>query len=64
LPPVGYAGIERVVSTLAQQLHGRDHELAVFAPDSRLPCEVSLEDYAQRRPGETAVVILEPRPLS
>src|ERR671910_170276 len=41
LPPVRYAGIERVVSTLVEQLHRRGHELTVFAPgDSRLPCEV------------------------
>jgi glycosyltransferase involved in cell wall biosynthesis len=41
LPPVGYAGIERIVSTLATHLHGRGHDLTVFAPgDSELPCEV------------------------
>ena len=41
LPPVGYAGIERVVSTLAVQLHARGHEVTAFAPgDSDLPCEV------------------------
>jgi glycosyltransferase involved in cell wall biosynthesis len=41
LPPVGYAGTERVVSSLVLELHRRGHEITVFgAGDSRLPCEV------------------------
>jgi glycosyltransferase involved in cell wall biosynthesis len=41
LPPVAYAGIERVITALAEQLHGRGHVVSVFAPgDSSLRCEV------------------------
>jgi hypothetical protein len=41
LPPPGYAGTERVVTTLAVGLHDRGHDVTVFAPaDSVLPCAV------------------------
>jgi glycosyltransferase involved in cell wall biosynthesis len=41
LPPPGYAGTERVITTLALGLHARGHEVTVFAPgDSDLPCEL------------------------
>lgn len=41
LPPAGYAGTERVVTTLALELHARGHEVTVFAPgDSELPCKL------------------------
>src|SRR3990172_105512 len=32
VPPVGYAGTERVVATLAQGLHDRGHAVTLFAP--------------------------------
>ena len=41
LPPVGYAGTERIIATLALGLHARGHAVTVFAAgDSDLPCEV------------------------
>jgi glycosyltransferase involved in cell wall biosynthesis len=41
IPPSGYAGTERIVGTLARELHRRGHEVTVFATgDSQLPCEV------------------------
>jgi len=41
LPPQGYAGTERIVTTLAVELHARGHDVTVFAPgDSDLPCRV------------------------
>ncbi|MGH2380641.1 MAG: glycosyltransferase family 4 protein [Candidatus Limnocylindria bacterium] len=41
LPPAGYSGTERVVTTLALELHDRGHQVTVFAAgDSQLPCEV------------------------
>ena len=41
LPPVGYAGTERVVATLVLGLHARGHQVTVFGPgDSDLPCDV------------------------
>ena len=41
LPPVGYAGTERIIATLALGLHDRGHQVTVFAAgDSDLPCEV------------------------
>ena len=41
LPPRGYAGTERIVTTLAVELHARGHDVTVFAPgDSDLPCRV------------------------
>jgi len=41
VPPVGYAGTERVVATLAQGLHDRGHAVTLFAPgDSDVPYEL------------------------
>jgi glycosyltransferase involved in cell wall biosynthesis len=41
LPPVGYAGTERIVTALAVGLHTRGHQVTAFAAgDSNLPCEV------------------------
>ena len=41
LPPRGYAGTERIVTTLALAFHARGHDVTVFAPgDSDLPCRV------------------------
>lgn len=41
LPPRGYAGTERIVTTLALGLHARGHDVTVFAPGgSDLPCRV------------------------
>jgi glycosyltransferase involved in cell wall biosynthesis len=41
LPPVGYAGTERVVTTLAHGLNERGHQVTVFTSgDSKLPCEI------------------------
>ncbi len=41
IPPMGYAGTERVVAALALGLHARGHAVSVFASgDSDLPCEV------------------------
>ena len=41
IPPTGYAGTERIVATLALELHARGHAVTVFAAgDSDLPCEV------------------------
>src|SRR5205823_13335701 len=32
VPPVGYGGTERVVSTLTEELVGRGHDVTLFAP--------------------------------
>ena len=41
LPPIGYAGTERIVASLAVALQARGHEVTAFAPgDSDLPCRV------------------------
>jgi glycosyltransferase involved in cell wall biosynthesis len=41
LPPPGYAGTERVVTTLAVSLQERGHDVTVFATgDSTLPCRI------------------------
>lgn len=41
LPPLGYAGTERIISTLALALTERGHSVTVFAPgDSTLGCRV------------------------
>jgi len=41
VPPVGYAGTERVVATLGQGLHDRGHAVTLFAPgDSDVPYEL------------------------
>ena len=41
LPPAGYAGTERIVTSLAMGLHARGHEVTVYASgDSELPCQV------------------------
>ena len=41
LPPLGYAGTERVVAALAIALQERGNDITVFAPgDSGLPCRV------------------------
>ena len=41
IPPRGYAGTERVVATLVQELHARGHEVTLFAAgDSDVPCEL------------------------
>ncbi len=41
LPPAGYAGTERIVTSLALGLHARGHRVTVFASgDTDLPCEV------------------------
>jgi glycosyltransferase involved in cell wall biosynthesis len=41
VPPLKYAGTERVVAVLADALHRRGHEVTLFAPgDSAVDCEV------------------------
>jgi glycosyltransferase involved in cell wall biosynthesis len=41
VPPVGYAGTERVIATLVEELHGRGHRVTLFgAGDSQVPCEL------------------------
>ena len=41
IPPQGYAGTERVVATLVQELHERGHAVTLFAAgDSAVPCEL------------------------
>jgi glycosyltransferase involved in cell wall biosynthesis len=41
VPPPTYAGTERVVAALAEELHTRGHEVTLFAPgDSRVSCEL------------------------
>jgi glycosyltransferase involved in cell wall biosynthesis len=41
VPPLKYAGTERVVAVLANALHERGHEVTLFAPgDSEVECEV------------------------
>lgn len=41
VPPVTYAGTERVVAALVSELHARGHEVTLFAPgDSRVDCEL------------------------
>jgi glycosyltransferase involved in cell wall biosynthesis len=41
VPPLKYAGTERVVATLAEGLHQRGHEVTLFAPgDSDVSCEL------------------------
>src|SRR5688500_13563435 len=41
VPPPTYAGTERVVAALAEELHGRGHRVTLFAPgDSQVPCEL------------------------
>ena len=41
VPPQGYAGTERVVATLVDELHARGHRVTLFAAgDSSVPCEL------------------------
>ena len=41
VPPLKYAGTERVVAVLADVLHRRGHEVTLFAPaDSKVDCDV------------------------
>jgi glycosyltransferase involved in cell wall biosynthesis len=41
IPPRGYAGTERVLATLVEELHARGHDVTLFASgDSRVPCEL------------------------
>jgi glycosyltransferase involved in cell wall biosynthesis len=41
VPPVKYAGTERVVAVLAEELHRRGHSVTLFAPgDSRVSCKL------------------------
>jgi glycosyltransferase involved in cell wall biosynthesis len=41
VPPLKYAGTERIVATLAAGLHDRGHIVTLFAPgDSRVACEL------------------------
>lgn len=41
IPPGGYAGTERVVATLVDELHARGHKLTLFATgDSDVPCDL------------------------
>jgi len=41
VPPVKYAGTERIVAVLADELHRRGHKVTLFAPgDSDVPCEL------------------------
>jgi glycosyltransferase involved in cell wall biosynthesis len=41
IPPATYAGTERVVAALVGELHGRGHQVTLFAPgDSDVPCEL------------------------
>ncbi len=41
VPPVTYAGTERVVAALVDELHARGHEVTLFAPgDSRVDAEL------------------------
>jgi glycosyltransferase involved in cell wall biosynthesis len=41
IPPVGYAGTERVVATLVEELHRRGHKVTLFAAgDSQVDCEL------------------------
>ncbi len=41
IPPSGYAGTERVVAVLAEELTRRGHDVTLFASgDSRVPCEL------------------------
>lgn len=41
VPPLGYAGTERVIATLVDELHARGHEVTLFgAGDSSVPCEL------------------------
>ena len=41
VPPPGYAGTERVVATIGEELHRRGHEVALVAPaDSDVPYEL------------------------
>jgi glycosyltransferase involved in cell wall biosynthesis len=41
VPPPTYAGTERVVAALAEELHHRGHQVTLFAPgDSQVSCEL------------------------
>src|SRR5690606_27114691 len=41
VPPATYAGTERVVAALAQELHARGHAVTLFAPgDSQVDCDL------------------------
>lgn len=41
IPPVGYAGTERVVATMVEELHRRGHQVTLFAAgDSKVDCEL------------------------
>jgi len=41
VPPPTYAGTERVVAALAEELHRRGHQVTLFAPgDSQVSCEL------------------------
>jgi glycosyltransferase involved in cell wall biosynthesis len=41
VPPVGYSGTERVVAALVDELHGRGHQVTLYASgDSSVPCEL------------------------
>ena len=41
IPPARYAGTERIVAALVDGLHGRGHDVTLFAPgDSRVECEL------------------------
>src|SRR4051812_7372599 len=41
VPPPTYAGTERVVAALAEELHRRGHHVTLFAPgDSEVSCEL------------------------
>ena len=41
VPPLKYAGTERIVATLASELHARGHAVTLFAPgDSQVDCEL------------------------
>jgi glycosyltransferase involved in cell wall biosynthesis len=41
IPPLRYAGTERIVAALAEGLHRRGHEVTLFAPgDSQVECEL------------------------
>lgn len=41
VPPPTYAGTERVVAALAEELHSRGHRVTLFAPgDSQVSCEL------------------------
>jgi glycosyltransferase involved in cell wall biosynthesis len=41
IPPARYAGTERIVAALVEGLHGRGHQVTLFAPgDSQVDCEL------------------------